>query len=65
MSAGGGGEDAVPHLKTRLLAHVAGLDRGFAATRRQVRFNVHTHVAHYKTMDNSSCRRQRLWVYTT
>jgi hypothetical protein len=35
MSAGGSGEDAVPHLKTRLLAHVAGLDRGFAATRRQ------------------------------
>lgn len=36
MSAGGSGEDAVPDLKTRLLAHVAGLDRGFAATRRQV-----------------------------
>lgn len=35
MAAGGSGEDAVPHLKTRLLAHVAGLDRGFAATIRQ------------------------------
>jgi hypothetical protein len=37
MDAGGSGKGAVPQLKTRLLAHVAGLDRGFAATRRQVR----------------------------
>ena len=39
MSASAGGKtsrDAVPHLKTRLLAHVAGLDRGFAANKRQV-----------------------------
>lgn len=36
MDAGSSGQDAVPHLKARLLAHVAGLDRGFAATGRQV-----------------------------
>lgn len=36
-SAGGkNGKEAVPYLKTRLLAHVAGLDRGFAANKRQV-----------------------------
>lgn len=40
MSAGGSGEDTVPQLKARLLAHVAGLDRGFAATQRQVQFFV-------------------------
>jgi len=35
-SAGGkNGKEAVPYLKTRLLAHVAGLDRGFAANKRQ------------------------------
>lgn len=33
---GASGEEAVPYLKTRLLASVAGLDRGFAATGRQV-----------------------------
>lgn len=33
---GASDEDVVPYLKTRLLASVAGLDRGFAATGRQV-----------------------------
>lgn len=36
-SISAGGRDDIDGLKTKLLAHVAGLDRGFAANKRQVR----------------------------